>query len=159
MVISDGFQVPVHSMLSELNDMNWITYYLSDWVKRTSDIPNQFTSDMSMALLNGAVKSFTSCGGVADYIKVMFDLLQGNTQNRQIPQCFIRIDIAHLMKNVTSCDALHNKPKKMRDFFIRCVAWLLTIDDIKQAKEHIFSVLVVATSSTEGKHKNITTRG
>lgn len=63
------------------------------------------------------------------------------------------------MKNVTSCDALHNKPKKMRDLFIRCVAWLLTIDDIEQAKEHIFSVLVVATSLTEGKHNNIPTRG
>lgn len=150
MVISDGFQIPVHQMLSELNDMNWINYFLSAWVKHTSDIPNQFTSDMSLALLNGGVKAFTSCGGLADYIKVMFDLLQGNVRNRQIPQCFIRIDIAHLMKNVTTCDALHNKPKKMRDFFIRSVAWLLTVDDLELAKEHIFSVFIVATSLTEG---------
>lgn len=83
MVISDGFQVPVHSMLSELNDMNWITYYMSDWVKRTSDNPNQFTSDMSMALLNGAVKSFTSYGGVADYIEVIYHNTTMFHQNRR----------------------------------------------------------------------------
>lgn len=152
MVISDGFQVPIYSMLSEMNDANWLTYWMSEWVRRTSDIPNQLTSDMSMALLNAAVKSFTSCGSVADYIDLMFGLLQGNTTNRQIPHCFVRIDIAHFMKNVTSCEALRNKPKKMRDFFIRCVAMMLKIEDIELAKDHILSVLIVVTSSTEGKH-------
>ncbi len=155
MVISDVFQAPIYSMLSELNDTKFIRFWFDDWVGRTSEIPNQFTSDMSMALLNGAVSSFTSCAGVADYIEVMFHLIQGNTQNsRQIPLCFVRIDIAHFMKNVTTCVSLQNKPKKMRDFFIRSVAWLLTIEDLEQAKEHIFSVLVVALSLTEGKNLN-----
>lgn len=151
MVISDGFQVPVYSMLSEMNDANWITYWLSEWVRSTSNIPNQFTSDMSMALLNGGVRAFTSCASVSDYIELMFDLLLQTTANRQIPFCFIRIDIAHLMKNVTTCDALHNKPKKMRDFFIRCVALLVLITDINEARDHILSVLIVARSLTEGK--------
>lgn len=152
MVISDGFHVPIHSMVSEFTDTKWIRYWMDDWVVRTSEIHNQFTSNMSMDLLNGAVKSFTSYAGVADYIEVMFELLQGNNQNsRQIPRCFVRIDIAHFMKNVTTCVPLHNKPKKMRFFFKRLVAWLLTIKNLEQAKAHIFSVLVVATSLTEGK--------
>ena len=108
-VISEGFQAPVHQMLSEVNDTNWITYFMSSWVSRASDIPNQFTSNMSMALLNGAVKSFTSLGGVSVYIELMFELLQEKMPKIHIPQCFIRIDIAHFMKNVTTCTALQNK--------------------------------------------------
>lgn len=152
MVISDGFQVPIYSMLSESNDANWLTYWMSAWVSRTADVPNQFTSDMSMALLNAAVRSFTSSESVADYIDLMFDLIGGNTANRKIPQCFVRIDIAHFMKNVTTCEALRNQPKKVRDFFIRCMAMLMIIDDFDEARDHILSVVIVTTSKTEGKH-------
>lgn len=150
MVISDGFQVPVYTMLSELNDANWLTYWMSEWVRRTGDIPNQFTSDMSMALLNAAVRSFTSSGSVAEYINLMFDILRGNTVNRPIPHCFVRIDIAHFMKNVTTCDSLKSSPRKVRDFFIRSAAMMMKINDLQEARQHLYSVLIVATSSTEG---------
>lgn len=150
MVIRDGFKVPVQSMTSELNTANWLTFWMSDWVQETSEIPNQFTSDGSMALLNAAVRSFTTCSSVADYVNAMFDLLCKPPANISIPQCFIRTDIAHFMKKVTSCDALKNAVTKVRDFFIRCVAILMQIDNIEEAKSHIYSVLIVAFSSSEG---------
>lgn len=150
MVISDGFQVPVQSMTSELNTANWLTYWMSDWVRETSEIPSQFTADMSLAILNAAVRSFTSCSSVADYINLMIDLVCKRAVNRPIPECFVRIDIAHFMKNVTSCEALKNSPRKVRDFFIRCVAIMMKMDSIEEVRHHIYSVLIVATSSTEG---------
>lgn len=150
MVIANGFKVPVQSMTSELNTANWLTFWMSEWVKETSEIPNQFTSDMSMAILNAAVRSFTSCSSVADYINLMFDLLCERTLNRTFPQCFIRCDIAHFMENVTSCDALKSCPRKVRDFFIRCVAIMMTISDIDEISSHLHSVLIVALFKTEG---------
>lgn len=152
MVIKDGFQVPVQSMTSELNTANWLTFWMGDWVQETSEIPNQFTSDGSMAILNAAVRSFTSCSSVAEYVNLMFDLLCKRAINRSIPQCFVRTDIAHFMKKVTSCDALKGIPRKVRDFFIRCVAILMKIENIEEAGSHIYSVLLVALSSTEGKY-------
>lgn len=152
MVIADGFQVPVYSMTSELNTANWLTFFMSEWVREKGEIPNQFTADMSMALLNAAVRSFTSCSSVEEYVNLMFDLLSKRTVNRSIPQCFVRTDVAHFMKNVTSCDALKTAPKKVRDFFIRCVAIMMKIDNVEEVKSHIYSVLIVATSSTEGKN-------
>lgn len=150
MVISDGFLVPIQSMLSEQNDANWITYFMSEWVRETSEIPNQFTSDMSMALLNGAVKSFASCGSVADYVRQLFDLLCNVTTNAPTPKCFVRIDVAHFMKNLTSCDLLKNSPKKVRDFYIRSVAYMMKIVNFDEARQHIRSILIVARSKTEG---------
>lgn len=112
MVIKDGFQVPVQSMTSERNTANWLTFCMNDWVLETSEVPNQFTADSSLAILNAAVRSLTSCSSVADYVDLMFNLLCKRAVNRPIPQCFIRIDIAHFLKNVTSCEALHSSPKK-----------------------------------------------
>lgn len=151
MVISDGFQVPVQSMTSELNTASWLTFWMSEWVRETNEIPNQFTADGSMAILNAAVRSFTTCSSVSDYVDLMFNLLCNRSVNRPIPQCFVRTDIAHFMKKLTSCDALKNAPRKVRDFFIRCVAIMMQIDNIEEARSHIYSLLVVATSSTEGK--------
>lgn len=142
------------SMLAEESDANWLTLWMSQDVKRSSEVPNEFVSDMSMALLNAAVRSYTHCPSVADYIDLMLNLLRGDTVNRFVPQCFIRIDIAHFIKNVTKCEELNNSPKKVRDFYIRCVAILLQITDFQKAEEHIFSVLVVALSSTEGTLHN-----
>lgn len=110
-------------------------------VKRSSEVPNEFVCDMSMALLNDAVRSYTHCPSVADYIDLMLALLHGDTVNRLLPQCFVRID-----RPIDS-------PKKVRDFYIRCAAILLQITDFKKA-EHIFCVSVVTLSSTEGNYCN-----
>lgn len=153
LVISDGFQVPVGSALSEKGKGNHLSFWLSQWVELADDIPNEFCCDMSMALLNSAVRAFALLPSVAHYIDYMFNIVVSKNSSAATPPCFIRIDIAHLMKDVAKCDALKNTPKKVRDFYIRCVALLLQTEDIDDARELIFSALIVARSLTEGTIK------
>lgn len=154
-MISDGFQIPVGHALSEKGKGNHLTFWFSEWVELIGDIPKQFCSDMSMALLNAAVRSFGLSPSVADYINWMFNIVVGRISSTAKPACFVRIDIAHLVKDVVKCDALKRSPKKVRDFYIRCVALLLQTEDINDARELIFSALIVATSLTEGTGKDI----
>lgn len=149
LAISDKFQVPVESFLSERNNGNSLTWWTSEWVARSEDIPNQFTCDMSMAWLNAVARSFGFSPSVAHYIDTMFDLATG-VQTNQLPPCYIRIDVAHLIKNVVTTDSLKTVRKKVRDFYIRCVGILLKTDNIEEAKDFITKVLLIANSTTEG---------
>lgn len=116
--------------------------------------PNEFVSDMSLALLNAAVRAFAKQPTISDYIDSLFILVNalesGLKSNLEIPNCFIRIDLAHLMKNVAAHKTLENKSKKAREFFIRCVGILVKMESFAEAKEHIKGVLIVANSETEG---------
>lgn len=136
-------------MLSEKHDTNFISYWLSEWIRLGATIPNEFVSDMSLALLGAAVKAFTKQSTLSLYIDYLYQMhLSGAPIN---PGCFIRIDIAHFMKNVARCKPLINSRKKVRDFYIRCVGLLLKTKAIEDAKYLIHAILVVALSKTEGK--------
>lgn len=154
LVISEGFQTPVYSMLSEAQNANAINFWLNEWIRLGGMTPNEFVCDMSLALLNTAVRAFAKEWTIRDYVDHLFiltnDLESGSPSNLKIPNCFIRIDIAHLMKNVASHKTLENKPIKARDFFIRCVGILVKMETIAEAKDHIKGVLIVANSETEG---------
>lgn len=138
------------SVLAEKNNGNFLTLWMSEWAAKSEDVPNQFTSDMSMAWLNAAVRSFAFSPSVAHYIDMMFDIAQGSN-SRSVPPCYVRIDVAHLIKNVVTSDALKTARKKVRDFYIRCVGLLIQTDNIEGAKNLITRILTVANSSTEGK--------
>lgn len=136
-------------MVSEKNNGNMLTLWMSEWVAKSEDVPNQFTCDISMALLNAAVRSFAFSPSVAHYIDAMFDLARVTISKSLLP-CYVRIDIAHLIKNVVTADALKTARKKVRDFYIRCVGLLVQTDNIEEAKNLITRILTVANSSTEG---------
>lgn len=149
LVISDGYQAPVNCMLSEMHNTNFISYWLSEWIRLGGTVPNEYVSDMSLALLGAAVKAFTKQSTLSLYIDYLYEMhLAGCVTN---PGCFIRIDIAHFMKNVAKCKPLTSVRKKVRDFFIRCVALLVKIKTLDEAKYYIHAILVVALSKFEGK--------
>lgn len=111
-------------------------------------IPNEFAADMSMALLNAAVTAFTSHSNLKSYINALF--IKQFVGSTLIPDSFIRIDVAHLLKAVASCKHFVNKKPKVRETYIRCVALLVKETDIHEARRIIFSVLIMAKSETEG---------
>lgn len=156
-MISDRFQISIFSMLSEIHNANHITFWLNEWIRLGGIVPREFVCDMSLALLNAGVRAFAKEFTILDYINTLFNTMNARENNAissmKIPNCFIRIDIAHLMKNVTSCKALQKKPLKVKDFFIRCVALLMRMDSLMEAMEHIKAVLIVAYSETEGMEK------
>lgn len=157
LVISDGFQVPVYSMLSEAHNSNMITFWLNEWIRFGGMIPQEFICDMSLALLNAGVRAFTKEGTIHDYVNNLFSLIHSQ-ENRiispnKIPACFIRIDFAHLMKNITGCKALQNKPLKVKDFYVRCITILIKTDSLNDARGHIKSVLMLLIRKLKANRK------
>lgn len=150
LVISDGYQVPVFSMLSERHDSNFISFWLVEWLRFGGSVPKEFTCDMSLALLNAASRAFGNCSSLDSYIESLFKYHLTPNASSITPNCFIRIDIAHLIHNVAACDALRNVRPKVKEFFVRCVCELIKITELGAAEWHIRNVLIVALSNTEG---------
>lgn len=148
-VISDEYQVSVSSAFTEKQDMSFIKYYMDEWLRLGGSIPKEFIADMSPALLGAAVHTFGRKSSMVDYMNSLFNLLKGIDDQK--PSCFVRIDIAHFIKNVTTCKPLKTARIKHKDFFVRSVALMLKMKSLSEARQHILDVLVVAMSSTEGE--------
>lgn len=155
LVISDEFLSPIWTILTEHNFANFITFWLKEWLRIGGSVPNELCTDMSLALLNAGVCAFTSYCNLNDYINTLFGMnLEEEIDGIPVPQfeCFIRIDIAHLLKNVASCKAFANKKSKVRETYVRCVALLVKETDIKQAKLIIQCILIMTYAQSEGMH-------
>lgn len=148
MTIYDGYLAPVFSMLSEIHNANFIGFWLKEFIRLGGSIPNEFVVDMSKALLNAAVNSFTSYLNLKSYIKVLFSKNFDDTT--PTPECFIRIDVAHLIKAVSNNKHFADKKPKVREMYIRCIGLILQETDLMEVRKIIFSVLVMTYSATEG---------
>lgn len=100
-VISNGdYQVSVTQMVSERHDTFTIYSWLMMWLNDGVTAPQETVTDYSMALLGAISRAF--CGGLTlrQYTDLCLQILEGKTQTKLI-LCYIRIDIAHLVKLVT----------------------------------------------------------
>lgn len=149
-VIADKFQIPVYSMLSEVHNMSHITHWFNEFVRLFKEIPDVFVSDMSSVLLNAAAKSFAGCADLKDYIGWLFNLLKHSDDKGRSITCYIRIDVAHLVKNITTCDALKTKPIEQREFFIRAACLLIKCSCLAYAEKVLRSILIVSKSDKKG---------
>ncbi|KAJ6639272.1 NOF-FB transposable element [Pseudolycoriella hygida] len=145
--ISDQFQISVHSSLTEKQDANFVKYWLEEFLRLGGSIPNEFICDMSAALLSAAVQAYGQKRSMLDYLNSLYNIL--NSINDVKPKCFVRIDIAHFIKDVATCNPLKNVRIKHRYFFIRSVALMLKMRSLSQIRNHILAVMVVASSQTE----------
>lgn len=112
---------------------------------------------MSTVLLNAAAKSFAGCANINDYVNWLFNLVKfGNDNGREI-NCFIRIDVAHFIKNLTESDGIKGKPASHKQFYVRSTCLLIKCLSLAQAELILTSILIVAKSSAKGeaflKHK------
>lgn len=148
MTIYDGYLAPIFSMLSEIHNANFIGFWLKEFIRLGGSVPNEFCVDMSKALLNAAVNAFTSYLHLKSYINALFQKNFDNT--KPTPECFIRIDVAHLIKAVATCKHFANTKSKVRECYIRCIGLILKETDLNEVRRIIFSVLVMAYSETEG---------
>lgn len=156
-VIADNFEVPIYSMLSEVHTMSHVTYWFQEFVRIFKTIPNEFICDMSTVLLNAAAKTFAGCANINDYVDWLFNLLKYRNGNGREIKCFIRIDVAHFIKNLTECDGFKGKPAIHKQFYVRSTCLLVKCQSLEQAELILTSILVVAKSSAKGeaflKHK------
>lgn len=148
LVISDGYLVSVFNMLSEIHNANFITFWLKEFLRLGGSIPREYCVDMSLALLTAGVNAFTEYSNLADYMNAVFALWIDDT--KPTPSCFIRIDIAHLMKSVAMSKHFTKDKPKVKQTYLHCIGLLLKETNFVDARKLIFSVLVMAYSSTEG---------
>jgi len=82
--------------------------------------PQETVSDFSMALLGAICRAF--CGGITlrDYVEMCIDILNGNLSPRYELHCYIRIDIAHMVKLVCRWKCWSDQiTNHVKEFFVR----------------------------------------
>lgn len=136
-------------MISERHDANMIMFWLLEWRRQGGTVPKEFTADMSLALLNAAARALADFPSLDAYMETLFRIVSSESPP-VAPIVFIRIDIAHLMKNVADSEAFRGVRPKVKEFFVRSVAELIKETDFVNARQHIRDVLLVALSKTEG---------
>lgn len=147
----DGKTVPISQQLSEKQDMLSIYYWMSCWTNMGNKSPNECVSDYSKALIGAITRSFCNRKSLKDYVKECFDNLIGIENN--LPECFIRIDIAHMVHILCRWKCLKVR-YEVRDFYIRCICLLIQEKDIIKFKKTLEMIITVASSKTDGKDCN-----
>lgn len=152
-VISDQqFQIPIMSMLSEVHHLSHILYFFFEFIRFFDDAPKMFLADMSQVLLNAAAIAFSNCANLSEYIEWLFAMATDpEREGGLMPYCYIRIDINHLVKNITTSDALKLKSAAHRQFLIRATCLLIPCTSIEKVRRILYSILVVVKSKITSK--------
>lgn len=143
-------------MISEAHHMSHILHWFFEFIRLFDDVPNIFVSDMSQVLLNAAAIAFGNCANLSEYIECLFAIAKHPDRSGARPiKCYIRIDINHFVKNITTCDALKLKSAEHKQFLIRAVCLLILCTSLKKLEKILHSILVVAKSKVTGKFSKI----
>lgn len=147
-------QFPVAHMLSERHDNNSISHWLVEWTRDGAPAPKIVVTDQSIALMSACVRSFTQYTDLQTYLEVCSSLIL-NSRNYLLPNCFIRNDIAHVIKLLTTWKELKDITYRIKNFYMRSIGLVIisqNYDDVKYLLKQIF---IVALNETDGT--NITT--
>lgn len=121
-VTTNDYQCSITQMLSEKQDTFTIFSWLTQWLNEGVSAPEETVTDFSMALLGAISRAF--CGGITlrDYVETCLEMLNGCTLPRYQVKCYIRIDIAHLIKLVCRWKCWSGQDTKhVKEFFVRFV--------------------------------------
>lgn len=147
----DGI-LPVFQMISAQHDTISFDYWLKSFVKKTDRIPEEVSCDFSLALLNGICLSFNECR-LKTYVTDCYRWINGGILQRK-PKCYVRLDIAHLIKSICRKKIFLDKEKMKKDFYIRCMALTTTCDSKSAFEEILKSILIVAISECGGEDEH-----
>lgn len=122
-VVSTGkFQASITQMLSEKQDTFTIYSWLNSWLMDGVRAPQETVCDYSMALLGGISRAF--CGGISlhTYVDTCLDALKRQLTSHFMLTCYIRIDIAHLIKLVCRWKCWKKtRIVHLKEFYVRYV--------------------------------------
>lgn len=120
-VVSNGaYQTSITQMISEKQDTFTIFSWLTLWMNDGVSAPQESVCDFSMALLGAITRAF--CGGmtVQVYVESCLEILTYKKSTNLQLSCFVRIDVAHLIKMVCRWKCWEgSKSYQLKDFFIR----------------------------------------
>lgn len=143
----DNKAVCIAQMLSESHDTSTIEYWLNKWIKDVKKVPQESITDFSLALIGASCRAFNECS-IKSYISRAISILKGNPVEK--PRCYLRIDVAHLIKLVSRWKCFENKPRLVKKFYIRCIALMVKCTSNKELQRIILNTLILCKSDTYG---------
>lgn len=100
-------QFIVGMMISEAHDTVTIKHFLDKWIQQGSPVPKEFVSDGESAILIAAIRAFTRFKAIRDYCAACV--------GDQLPECYIRQDVAHFIKLYVNFLGLKTNLKRIRE--------------------------------------------
>lgn len=129
-------------MLSQKHDMNFIAYWLGEWLKDNKR-PNECITDDSSALLGACVIKFTQFKNINCYLTAcMRVLLQGDLDS--LPTTFLRLDRSHIIKSIHRNLNKHLKKEfEVKDLYARALGYLCECNDLQEIQKIIELIFIV----------------
>lgn len=148
--VKNKTQFDVCHMLSERHDNNSIYHWLAEWIRDGAPKPKVIVSDQSLALLYAIVRAFTQYGTLQDYLKACFYIICKNEPvNSFIPSCFIRCDVAHIIKLFTTWPPFKNTHKRVK-LYVRSFALIIQETNFENVLKLLKAIFDIMFSETEG---------
>lgn len=144
--------LPVVQVVSEKHDANLLIYWLREWLRSGVPCPTEIVTNYALALLNAASLAFETTD-LNTYVNRCFVVAKGNSTVTK-PRCYIRIDIAHLIKLVTRWKCFLNTHTRVKEFFLRCIGLLAKCTMFERFESLLRDTLTVAFSETEDVNSN-----
>lgn len=116
-------------------------------------MPREVITDCSFALLNDVTSAFNK-GNLLTYIEICLQYLQREKNIKTIiPECLLRLDIAHIIKMIDGArwKCFYRTAPRIKDFYMRCVAFMTTVETKSQFEDMLFSIIIVALSKCDDK--------
>lgn len=134
--------------VSSRHSTTYISFFL-DIFRQSFSIPSpELHIDESAALISASVHSFTSCGTLNNYLKRCY---LGLENQREATECYIRLDVAHFVKNLHNSKELAKLDKRARDFVIRIFGFLISVTDFNAVKNIVKDLLITVLSIFDSK--------
>lgn len=119
-ISNEIYQSSVSQMISEKQNTFTIYSWLETWVKDVSCVPHENVCDYSMALLGAITRAFCNGITIRSYVESCLNILSGENEFDDNLTCFIRIDIAHLVKLICRWKCWKGeKTIHLKEFFVR----------------------------------------
>ena len=130
-------------MISEIHTTGAIQFWLEQWIEHWGSAhPREVVCDCSSALLGAAVRAFSKHDTVNEYADAFF------VQQDTAPSCYIRIDIAHLMKIFATL--MRDVRPEVSKFYKVGIGKLALCRNKKDAERTIRALLTVSRSKNCG---------
>lgn len=142
--------VPLGQMISEKQDANFITYWLQSWMGAGAATPRCVVTDRSKALENAVSMTFNLCPFLIYNEKCLKLLMSGAKRVKNL-KCWIRNDIAHLIKSITQwkCWKKTHEGRKTKKFYMMLIGFLTTIKNFEDFIEVTKRIMRVAHAESD----------
>lgn len=138
----------VANMLSESHNAVTIHNWLVNWTRSGAKVPNEVVTDMSLALMYAVIATFTKFKTLKEYLDYCYEALFSGSVFTE--KCYIRNDVAHVIKLFSGLQCLKKKHKLTRQFYLKTVGQIIQTTSIDDVENIIRALFIVALSDTEG---------